>query len=598
MKKTLSLIIAVIFSVIAVMPAISFNVVAESGYSNGATVWTDNVITAKYYDNDDAARTNGMVAKAEIPVNDKYVTAYFGGLEDVMAAGDVCGADRFEMITSEIKVTSNTEWDLGSRSFTVDGKNCNINFDDNKYVEIVGADASIELPSDEDYTGLLLKNFVINGSGNTSGKTLVRIGKTSDTNKRPVAVTFENVDVILREKYTTLKGAIVVQSNSKFTMGSGSSVTRELTDPKGKITSDDSYCGIYTGSAGAEIVINGASIDIPGCVVNLNSDTAKLTVNSGTLVSQYASAVYASKGTVTVNGGTLGVMNTDRAVGGVVTAVTDTSVTVNGGSFFDLGGKAKWIFNNADAENEKFVLNAATTWGNNNVFSGNGMGVIQTAAMLDGASIRTAADKMSGIRFQSTIDKTVVDNIKNIDNNAVIGTLIAPYEFINAANGVFTKEALSDAGKTYLDIHAVNGINEKDTNYVINASMVKVKEANYGRDFAAVPYISYQTSNGNTVTSYGTFDSEKNVRNIKEVAYCALSDVMVDGEVITETVDGEEKQITVNEAYASSKGYVNVVSEWYEYDRESGVATLVQGKAYTEYYPIQISVIKEYIKPI
>ena len=45
MKKTLSLIIAVVLLVMA----FSINIVAETGYSNGATVWTDNNVIAKYY---------------------------------------------------------------------------------------------------------------------------------------------------------------------------------------------------------------------------------------------------------------------------------------------------------------------------------------------------------------------------------------------------------------------------------------------------------------------------------------------------------------------------------------------------------------------
>lgn len=592
MKRTLSLILAMLLGVISVMPAVSFNAVAESGYSSGGTVWTNGSVIAEYYSNDTLAKANGMVAKAEIPVDDKNVTAYFKTLEDVMAAGELCGADSFEVIVEEISYSKTVTFDAGDRSFTVDGNGCALeNTGNTGYFNFVGKESD-DLPSDNGYTGLVLRNFNIKGKGYTTD--LVRIGKKSDSDPRPVIVTFENVAVEGYENKNYSNGIINVQINSKLIFALGSSVTQKVTDPQSKVTSDNSYCGIYTGSAGAEIVINGASIELSGCVINVNASTAKLTVNSGTLVSQCASAVYVTKGSVKVDGGTLGIMNTDRAVGGVITALDGTTVNVNGGSFYDLGGKAEWIFNNEDTSNANFVLKAATAWGNNNVFSGNGAGAVKTAAMLDGASVRTAADEMSGIRFQSTIDKEVVENIRETDNNAIIGTVIAPYEFVVAANGVFIKEALSAAGKTYLDIHAKNGMNEKDTYYVVNAAMVKVKEANYGRDFAAVPYISYQTSSGNTVTAYGAFDSEKNVRNIKEVAYCALSDVMVDGEA----VEGDETQITVDEEYAASKGYVNVVNEWYEYDRESGVATLVQGKAYTEYYPVQISIMKEYIKSI
>lgn len=586
MKKTLSLIIAIVL----VVMMFSVNVVAGTGYSNGATVWTDNNVIAKYYSNDDIARNNGMVAKAEIPVGEKYVTAYFGSMEDVMAAGETCGANYFEVIVDTLSYTENVTWSSGKRSFTVDGNGCVINnTGTNKYFEFVGEDGTTEFPDGQNYTGLRFKDFEITGKGSTYQ--LVQIGESNDSNKRPVAVTFEDTVIKAQDNDSFSRGLIVVFSNSKMVMDSGSSIVYNCQS----VSKDDSCRGIYAASEGAQIEINsGARIDISGCPVNIMAPDVKLTVNGGTIISKNAAAICASNGNVIINSGTLGVSNENRTAAGVIVADENASVTVNGGNFYDDKGSSDWIFNNLSLSNANFVLNAATTWGNNNVFSGNGNGGVKTGVMLEGASVRTAPDKTSGIRFQSTIDKNDVDTVKGIDATAVIGTLIAPYDYVEEANGVFTKNALSAIGKTYLDIPAKNGMNEKDTYYVINAAMVNVKEENYTKDLAAVPYISYKTSDSMTVTAYGVFDSEKNVRNIKEVAYCALSDVLIDGRVI----DDGGTQVTVDEEYAKSKGYVTAVYDWYEYDRVNGVATHMQGKAYSEYSNEQLSVIKGYIKEV
>lgn len=590
MKNKLSFVLAIVLTMMSLVTVFPLDVIAFAGYSDGDEVWSSNdgKYTAVYYTDDTEAINAGMVAKAEIPVENGSATAYFNTLDTVMSVGELCGADYFDIIQKSVTYTKTASWDCEGRSFTVNGNGCTIeNTGNTGYFKFLGSSDDAELPSDESYTGVVFKNFTLKGKGTLYY--LVQLGETNNEEPRPVKVSFENCNVIGYANRKYVYGIIDVRNNSSLVFAQGSTVTQEISESN--VKSDDSYRGIYTGAEGAEIEINDANIELSGCVVGIDAATARLTVNGGSLVSQCASAIYARQGTVEINSGTFGVLNSNGITSGVVVAEAGASVTVNGGSFYDKSGSADWIFNNADTSNAKFVLKSATAWGNNNVFSGNGAGAIKTAAMLDGASVRTASDNTSGIRFQSTIDKTAFETLRGVDQNAVIGTLIAPYEYVSASGDVFTKNALSNAGKTYLDIPAENGMNEKDTEYVINAAMVNLKKNNYSRDFAAVSYISYQTSAGNTVTAYGAFDKDDNVRNIKEVAYCALSDVMVDGEIVTEA-DGD---VTVNEAYAKSKGYVNVITEWYTYDRESGAVTLVQGKAYTEYSQSQIAVIKNYI---
>ena len=140
---------------------------------------------------------------------------------------------------------------------------------------------------------------------------------------------------------------------------------------------------------------------------------------------------------------------------------------------------------------------------------------------------------------------------------------------------------------------AKDGLNDEGDYYLINAAMTNIREKNYTRDFVAIAYISYCTAEGKTITIYGSYTEKDNVRNIREVAYCALSDVNKIGDMIT-TADGSSVELTAENF--RELGF-NMVTAWYEYDRETGVATYVNdgGVAYSRYSSRQREAMEKYI---
>jgi hypothetical protein len=228
----------------------------------------------------------------------------------------------------------------------------------------------------------------------------------------------------------------------------------------------------------------------------------------------------------------------------------------------------------------------------------------EAARISDGASIRVSQDEngnvQAGIRFQSVIDKSVVDHIDSISNgNYTIGTIIAPLDYIN---GAFTMEALGEG--RYLNIPATEKgmhLSKDEKSYLINAAMINILPQNYGRDFAAIAYITYKDANGETVTLYSGWNSTKNVRSAKDIAYAALADVEIlgqldkDGQVIkvmVKDMNGNEVELTEENAY--ELGF-NKVTSWYELNTETNKYELKEGVAYTVYSAKQRNAMLTYI---
>jgi hypothetical protein len=100
----------------------------------------------------------------------------------------------------------------------------------------------------------------------------------------------------------------------------------------------------------------------------------------------------------------------------------------------------------------------------------------------------------SGIRFTSAISAASVAKLEAMKTNGDItgysfGTVVFRAESVEKLTGAPTAEALKAAGEKYVDIPAVNGLVEKDGGYEINAAIINIKKANYGKAFAAVSYV-------------------------------------------------------------------------------------------------------------
>ena len=595
-KNALSLIL--IYALIFVVLGSLFSV-GVSALENGDIYYDSGFGHMTYwYDSDEAAIDDGAIAKFTHKSGDTvYVKTW--KMLNIFGGDKENGADTITLIfdgTGKITLDSELEGSISGRSFTVDGKGITVECDGSLVID--GTDNG----------NVTLKNMTLVITSETSSA--LKLGNKSTQGPK---VTLDNVKII--GQGSPSKATVLVQA-SDLILTNGSSILNG-----GVVNASNGYCkGVWLFGTDPSLVINdGTSIKSSGDAVYTETKS-NITIKGGKLTSDRGRALYVSNkstvvvtggeisgggeavaqtcnGTLTVSGGSFfaqGKCDPETEMLGIIVSKNTTAnsgkAIINGGNFYDVTGRAEWIFNcSASVDGMRSLeLNAATTFGNCNVYSGkNGEGEIKTGAMICGASVRTQADS-SGIRFQSTLEKNVLENIKDIDDDASIGTVIAPYDYIEKTNGIFTKDAFMDAGLYLLEIPTEKGMTDKKTYYLINAAMTDVKEKNYARDFAAVSYISYKTSEDSTVTAYGAFDSDDNVRSMMYVAYSALDDVMVDGEKISDTV-------TVTREYAKACGYGNVVSEWYEYDKTTGIAELKQGTAYTQYSSAQIKVIRAYI---
>ena len=263
-------------------------------------------------------------------------------------------------------------------------------------------------------------------------------------------------------------------------------------------------------NASASVEINQATIVADYVANSLNTGTkvtigsgADITVNTGILNGTHIS-------TLNILGGKLVSKNASAAL--ITAKNADAKINIFGGSFE--GGNA--IFENTASGSK---MSYAT---------GNAQTILPT--MTEGAAVRLAKDS-SGLRFQTTISKSVIDYVNSVkdDGTAVTyGTVIAPASYVSKA-GAFTMKALdacSDIrGNKYVNAAANNGIiTNEDGSITVNVAFVNIKLANYQRAFAATGYICY-TINGETAYVYTDYSEENNARSIYDVACAALADV-------------------------------------------------------------------------
>lgn len=595
------------------------------------------------YDTPEEAIAEGMIACAELTLdnNGTTQTGYFRTIAAMCAvSGDkdtngIKFPTEYQFIVEEISYDSagDIAFDAGWRSITLKGKE---------------GGTTITAPNGG--------RFLITAKG-TGGFVLENINLKSDASaKATVAQIQANSKLTLNNctisstanKSTAL---VVVQSEASLILNKGTKLVSAETIGKNYYNG-----GVLVNQTGASVTVNeGVTFDVAGdCIYCQNSANQTVTINggtfrsddicifvganstvtveNGTFVSNGARNIVASgsgsdivindgefrgsgsiaithtdnNGSITINGGTFVNEAAEQEMYGMIIAGSQSlpggTITVNGGNFYDATGTASAVFrqNASNDDNSAVTVNAANVYGSGTVFAGNVKGgnvAVKPADMLTGAAIRTADN--AGIRFQSKIAKSVLEAAKATayDNTYTVGTLIVPYDYLVDENGnkkcEFTMAALDAANISYLNLVAKDGLNDEGDYYLINAAMTNIREKNYTRDFVAIAYISYCTAEGKTITIYGSYTEKDNVRNIREVAYCALSDVNKIGDMIT-TADGSSVELTAENF--RELGF-NMVTAWYEYDRETGVATYVNdgGVAYSRYSSRQREAMEKYI---
>lgn len=138
----------------------------------------------------------------------------------------------------------------------------------------------------------------------------------------------------------------------------------------------------------------------------------------------------------------------------------------------------------------------------------------------EAASVRISATN-PGLRFKTKIHKAYLEQLIEAygAENVSVGTLITPTDILGDKD--FTHE-LGENGVAYIDVAAsVDAPFGTDGDFNVYAgSIVKIKEANLGRDFSAVGYI--KIVDGDSV--YYEYSENVETRNVSSIANAALED--------------------------------------------------------------------------
>ena len=595
------------------------------------------------YDTPEEAIAEGMIACAELTLDNEGTTqtGYFHTIAAMCAvAGDkdtngIKFPTEYQFIVEEVSYDSAGDigFNAGGRSITLKGKEGGTTItapNGGRFVITAKGTGgfvleNVNLKSDASATAtvaqiqanskLTLNNCTISSTANKStALVVVQSAASLILNKGTKLVSAETID---KNYYNG--GVLVNQAGASVTVNEGvtfdvagdgiycnNSANQTVTINGGTFQSDD-IC-IFVGANSTVTVENGTFVSNGVRNIVASGSGSSIVINDGEFRGSGSTAIVHTdnNGSITINGGTFVNEAAEQKMYGMIIAGSKSlpggTITVNGGNFYDATGTASAVFrqNVSNDENSAVTVNVANVYGSSAVFAGNVKGgnvAVKPADMLTGAAIRTA-DK-SGIRFQSKIAKSVLEAAKATayDNTYTVGTLIVPYDYLVDENGnkkcEFTMAALDAANISYLNLVAKDGLNDEGDYYLINAAMTNIREKNYTRDFVAIAYISYCTAEGKTITIYGSYTEKDNVRNIREVAYCALSDVNKIGDMIT-TADGTSVELTAENF--RELGF-NMVTAWYEYDRETGVATYVNdgSVAYSRYSSRQREAMEKYI---
>ena len=246
-----------------------------------------------------------------------------------------------------------------------------------------------------------------------------------------------------------------------------------------------------------------------------------------------------------------------------------TSFTVKGGTIILMGDNANWYFYDVEITDDVYpiIVAKANTLIKEGVTLGEYSPVVKYGTLELKAWMSFAADESGyapelvpgaglylgengnsvtdvgcGIRFKSTISKSIYDEQPVPDALAArdyylvsFGTLIAPADYVAAA-GAFTVNALETLSNklstedktvtTYITVdayHVENRATEEEWGCVDNGdgtlsfAVALINLRNDERSYAAVPYVCYTDGEGNFEYIYGAFNSVDNARSATQI---------------------------------------------------------------------------------
>ena len=308
--------------------------------------------------------------------------------------------------------------------------------------------------------------------------------------------TVRNSSVRCTEK--TAFGTVIV--NGKLILESGAKIISD-----GAAANGSDSVGVRMHSANAELIVNdGAEITTVGNSFKANAVTSSnITINGGTITtSRHMWEANVAGYTLTIKGGTF---VSKHATDALICLYGTKTPTVNllGGTF-----TAKKIIDTNDAIT---AIGGTITFNDKVIFRGPTPEEFKnTEASIYMPSGNVATKNNSGIQFTTKVDKNWYDAITAMEGVTInsMGTLIVPKSYVDAANGVFTKEAIEAAGKQCkVDIVNSGWYNAEtaaaDGFYFYAGVIVKLSAATVSGELVGIGYVTVTVEGLGTFTIYG-----------------------------------------------------------------------------------------------
>ena len=292
-------------------------------------------------------------------------------------------------------------------------------------------------------------------------------------------------------------GTVIV--NGKLILESGTKVISE-----GNTTDNGTgSVGFRMHSPNAELIVNdGAEITTVGNTFKANAATpTTITINGGKITTaRWMWESIDAGNTLTIKGGTF----ISKSQSDLINTYGSTKPTIN-----LLGGT--YTVKKIIAENMVDTIGGTITLNGKVIFRGPTPEEFKnTEASIYMPSGNVATKNNSGIQFTTKVDKNWYDAVSAMEGVTInsMGTLIVPKSYVDAANGVFTKEAIEAAGKQCkVDIVNSGWYNAEtaaaDGFYFYAGVIVKLSAATVSGELVGIGYVTVTVEGLGTFTIYG-----------------------------------------------------------------------------------------------
>ena len=362
---------------------------------------------------------------------------------------------------------------------------------------------------------IISKNVIFDGNGHTvslkSDSDALRFDSTAEVRNLNIVQTGAGAamqvnagatatvrDSSVKCTVKTPYGTVIV--NGKLILESGAKVISE-----GAATNGTESVGFRMHSPNAELIVNdGAEITTVGNTFKANAATpTTITINGGKITTaRWMWESNVAGHTLTIKGGTfVGKHATDALI--CLYGTRTPTVNLLGGTF-----TAKKIIDTNDAIT---AIGGTITLNGKVIFRGPTPEEFKnTEASIYMPSGNVATKNNSGVQFTTKVDKNWYDAIAAMEGVTInsMGTLIVPKSYVDAANGVFTKEAIEAAGKQCkVDIVNSGWYNAEtaaaDGFYFYAGVIVKLSAATVSGELVGIGYVTVTVEGLGTFTIYG-----------------------------------------------------------------------------------------------